>query len=46
MNIGQGDYYSVSSKGYVKHPNVEIIGVENYPSLPKAHALSTPAPDK
>lgn len=45
MNIGAGDYYSVSNKGYTKHPNVEIIGIENYPQTAKSLPMSTPASD-
>ena len=33
MNVPLIDYYSVSSKGYTKYPNIEVIGVENYHSL-------------
>lgn len=29
MNLGKGDYYSISSSGYKKHPNVEVIGVDS-----------------
>lgn len=43
MNYNSGDYFSVSSKGYVKHPNIEIIGIQNYPTLTslKTNAISS-----
>jgi hypothetical protein len=45
MNIGSGDYYSVSNRGYLKHPNVEVIGIETYPN-PKSHPTPNHSNDR
>jgi len=41
MNFGSGDYYSVSSKGYSRQANVEVIGID-----PRTinHPRNTPEP--
>jgi hypothetical protein len=31
MNSPLTDYYSVSSRGYTKHPNIEILGIDPVP---------------
>lgn len=34
MSAPLTEYYSVSSRGYTKHPNIEVLGIETL--LPRA----------
>jgi hypothetical protein len=40
MQLGMGDYYSLSSGGYTKHANVEVIGVDSLEPYPQTPSYS------
>ena len=40
MNTPLTEYYSVSSKGYTKHPNIEVLGIGPPLSKPTQSILS------